>query len=316
MIITLTANPSVDQTIELTDALSRGAVHVATHVRAQGGGKGVNICRAARLADVPHLAVFPSPPGHAYLRDLEVLGLSCRPVEVDFELRTNVTVTEPDGTTTKLNSPGSAIPESALAELRAALLDALAPGDWIVLAGSLPPDVDPLWYASVCAEAEACGGRVAIDTSGAALAALVETLPAGAPHLLKPNGEELASVVGMSPDELAGDLHLVVKASRQLLDRGVGEVLGTLGAQGAVLTTAGGAWFAAPPPTTVLSTVGAGDSSLFGYLWGEEQGLDEPGRLALAVAYGTAAASLPGTDLPRPDQTDATAVSVTRLDHP
>ena len=46
----------------------------------------------------------------------------------------------------------------------------------------------------------------------------------------------------------------------------------TLGGNGAVLVTAEGAWHAAPPPTTVVSTVGAGDSSLFGYVLGRHRG--------------------------------------------
>ena len=75
-------------------------------------------------------------------------------------------------------------------------------------------------------------------------------------------------------------------------------MLATLGGDGAVLVTADGAWHATPPPTTVVSTVGAGDSSLFGYLLGDVRGRDAPERLALAVAYGSAAAGLPGTTDP------------------
>ncbi len=313
MIVTLTANPSVDQTITLTEPLSAGSVHVATHVRSQSGGKGVNICRAAQLAGVESLAVFPSPSAHSYLHDLLALGLSCRTVEVDWEIRTNVTVTEPDGTTTKLNSPGTHIPMDALAQLRAIVLDAISPGDWMVCAGSLPPSVDPASYALLCAQARERGALVAVDTSGPPLAALMGALPEAAPDLLKPNGDELASITGVAADQLETDPQLVAKAARELLDRGVGTVLATLGGLGAVLTTRGGSWHATPPPASVISTVGAGDSSLFGYLWGHQQALSEPERLALAVAYGTAAASLPGTDLPRPDQTHPELVEVVQL---
>ena len=49
-------------------------------------------------------------------------------------------------------------------------------------------------------------------------------------------------------------------------------MLATLGANGAVLVTRNGAWHATPPPTSVVSTVGAGDSSLFGYLFGDIRG--------------------------------------------
>ena len=87
-------------------------------------------------------------------------------------------------------------------------------------------------------------------------------------------------------------------------------VLATLGAHGAVLVTASGAWHATPPPTEVVSTVGAGDSSLFGYLFGDIRQRTPAQRLALAVAYGSAAAGLPGTTIPHPSQVRPELVSV------
>jgi len=99
-----------------------------------------------------------------------------------------------------------------------------------------------------------------------------------------------------------------------LIARGVESVLVTLGPHGAVLVNDAGAWHATPPPTTVVSTVGAGDSSLFGYLLGDVTGRAPDQRLALAVAYGSAAAGLPGTTIPHPRQVQPELVRVTRLD--
>jgi 1-phosphofructokinase len=93
----------------------------------------------------------------------------------------------------------------------------------------------------------------------------------------------------------------------------VESVLVTLGPHGAVLVHEGAAWHATPPPITVVSTVGAGDSSLFGYLLGDVTGLSPDARLALAVAYGSAAAGLPGTTIPHPRQVRPELVRVTRL---
>jgi 1-phosphofructokinase len=80
-----------------------------------------------------------------------------------------------------------------------------------------------------------------------------------------------------------------------------------------VLVPAEGAWHAVPPPTTVVSTVGAGDSSLFGYLLGALRGLEPAERLRLAVAYGSAAAALPGTTIPTPSHTRPDLVEVHEL---
>jgi 1-phosphofructokinase len=131
---------------------------------------------------------------------------------------------------------------------------------------------------------------------------------------MKPNGEELASFTGHQADELESDPRAAADAARDLIAQGVESVLVTLGPHGAVLVTGAGAWHAVPPPTTVVSTVGAGDSSLFGYLLGDVTGRDPDQRLALAVAYGSAAAGLPGTTIPRPPQVRPDLVTVARLD--
>ena len=122
-------------------------------------------------------------------------------------------------------------------------------------------------------------------------------------------------MLGLPADSLEaavaqGDPEPVVAAARQLIDRGVGAVLATLGAAGAVLVDRNGAWLATPPPITPRSTVGAGDSSLAGYVRAEVGGAVPPQRLQMAVAYGSAAAALPGTTLPTPAQVDLNAVQV------
>jgi len=184
-----------------------------------------------------------------------------------------------------------------------------------VLAGSLPPGAPAEWYAELVTALRSAGARVAVDTSDAPLKALVDALPEAAPHLMKPNGEELASFTGHNAEELEADPRAAADAARDLVGRGVESVLATLGPHGAVLVNADGAWHATPPPTTVVSTVGAGDSSLFGYLLGDVTGRDPGHRLALAVAYGSAAAGLPGTTIPHPEQVRTDLVHVTRLDH-
>lgn len=311
-IVTLTANPSHDRTVSLPGRLERGAVHRVAATTSQAGGKGVNISRAAVSAGLPTIAVLPAEPHDPFVQELEAAGIECRPTPPAGEIRVNLTLTEPDGTTTKLNSPGAAVSAAHLDALAAGLVDAARDGSWVVLAGSLPPAAPATFYAGLV-PALRTAAKVAIDTSDAPLAALVAGLPADAPDLLKPNAEELAQITGADPDELEADPVRAADAARTLVERGVGAVLATLGGKGALLVNADGAWLATPPPTTVVSTVGAGDSSLFGYLLGDLRGLPPEERLAHAVAYGSAAAALPGTTIPTPDDVHPERVTVSAL---
>ncbi|SDC62133.1 1-phosphofructokinase family hexose kinase [Nocardioides lianchengensis] len=313
MIITLTPNPSHDRTVTLTGELERGAVQRAESVLSQAGGKGVNISRASVAAGIPSIAVLPAAKDDPYVLELLAAGIDCRPVPNDGTLRVNITISEPDGTTTKLNSPGPTVTPLVLRGLAESLRRRAASADWIVLAGSLPPGAPVEWYAELVGALRDTGARIAVDTSDAPLRALVGRLAEAPPHLMKPNGEELASFTGGDPDLLESDPLAAAKAAATLVDQGVDTVLATLGAHGAVLVTADGAWHATPPPTEVVSTVGAGDSSLFGYLLGDIQQKPPAHRLALAVAYGSAAAGLPGTTIPHPTQVRPELVSVRDL---
>jgi 1-phosphofructokinase len=311
-IVTLTANPSLDRTVALPGPLERGAVVRVDAMTSQAGGKGVNISRAAVGAGLATLAVLPAPADDPFVRELEAAGIDCRTARAAGAIRVNLTLTEPDGTTTKLNGPGAAVGAEHLEDLTETLVRTAAGGSWTVLAGSLPPGAPTAFYADLVARLQGVS-NVAVDTSEGPLAALVDRLPGSAPQLLKPNAEELASVTGADAAQLETDPDVAAKAARTLVDRGVGAVLATLGAHGAVLVDADGAWHAPAPPTTVVSTVGAGDCTLFGYLLAEQRGRPAPDRLALAVAYGSAAAGLPGTTIPGPDDLHPELVAVRDL---
>jgi 1-phosphofructokinase len=313
MILTLTPNPSIDRTVTLAGPRVRGAVQRVDTVTSQGGGKGVNISRAAVAAGITTVAVLPSAEDDPFVRDLRADGIDCRPTPPAGDVRVNLAITEPDGTTTKLNSPGATVDHAVLDAMAAGLLSRAGSADWVVLAGSLPPGAPAGWYAELVTALRRTTARIAVDTSEEPLAALVDAFPAAAPDLMKPNGEELASLTGADPHSLESDPDAIARAARTLIERGVGAVLATMGGHGAVLVTAEGAWYAPSPPIDVVSTVGAGDSSLFGYLLGDVRGGTPAERLALGVAYGSAAAGLPGTTIPNPSQTHPGQVSVRLL---
>lgn len=315
MIVTVTPNPSLDRTVTLGSPLVRGAVQRVDAVTVEPGGKGINVARALTLAGVATQAVLPAGDGDPLVGALRALDVPFTCVAITEPVRTNFAITESDGTTTKLNERGAVVDGDALEALTRCVLAKAQDASWVVLSGSLPPGLPVGWYAQVVSLLTPLDCRVAVDTSEAPLAALADAFEVAAPDLIKPNAEELADLAGVSAVELEsaasqGDPSPVVTAAGQLVGRGVGAVLATLGAAGAVLVEGTGAWLATPPPIVPRSTVGAGDASLAGYLRAAVTGADAPQRLQMAVAYGSAAAALPGSALPSPAQLDLEAVHV------
>ncbi|WP_137844869.1 1-phosphofructokinase [Microbacterium sp. 2FI] len=313
MILTLTANPSLDRTITIDGALRPGEVQLASAAREDAGGKGINVSRVAAAAGVPTLAVLPLAADDPFDIALRAAAVPVQRVPVHGHARANVAITDADGTTTKLNLPGAALTSDEAADVIRAVVAAAAGARWLVLAGSLPPGVGDDFYVEVVRAVRTAHGAtaplIAVDTSGAALRAVVETAH---PDLIKPNDEELEELAGVELGD--GDLaEAVLRVARTLVPSSVGAALVTLGSRGAVLVDADGAWIGTPPPIRVASTVGAGDSSLAGFLIAASVRAAPEERLRRAIRYGAAAASLPGTQAPTPADLPPGDVPITRL---
>jgi 1-phosphofructokinase len=91
---------------------------------------------------------------------------------------------------------------------------------------------------------------------------------------------------------------------------GARTVLASLGADGALLVEPGCAYHGGAEVSAQRSTVGAGDAMLAGFLAAGGSGVK---ALAEAVAWGTAAVSLPGSRMPGPTDLDRDAVKTTQL---
>lgn len=319
MIVTFTANPSIDATINI-DTLSPGGVLRVSDSSREPGGKGINVSNAVLKAGQQTLAIAPALDSDPFVSLASGAHIPLQTVPVDGRVRTNTTVTESDGRTTKFNEPGAPLDDVARDTLRAQLVSAAADAKAVVLAGSLPPGAPTDWYTQLVGAIREANPDVliAVDTSDEPLRVLGRNLESAAPDVVKPNGFELGQLAGLDGEELerqadAGHLDAVVEAAQGLVDKRVGQVLVTLGGAGACLVTADGAWHASPPPATVRSTVGAGDSSLAGYVLARLAGKDYPDALRQAVAYGTAAAANPGTEIPSPEDLDLDRTTVREI---
>lgn len=307
MIVTVTPNPSLDRTLHLP-RLRPGEVNRATSTMTEPSGKGVNVALALHGAGHATRAVLPvgGSVGAEIISALQVLGLDMIGVPVGGAVRSNVTLVEADGRSTKVNEPG---PHLSADEVDALCAAAVAQGgDWVVWAGSLPAGFAPQRLAAAVGEARTAGRRVAVDASGPALAAVLAADRAGLPHLIKPNVDELADVVDRPMATLAD----VVTAARALTERGVDTVLVSLGGDGAVLVTATLALHGAAPVERVVNTVGAGDALLAGYLaaW-QEKPTD---ALASALRFGATAVEHQGTLIGLPDPRRPVSIGPVRGD--
>jgi 1-phosphofructokinase len=173
--------------------------------------------------------------------------------------------------------------------------------DWVVASGSLPPATPTDVYARLVTRLGAHGIKLAVDTSGPALA---QAVAAGA-ALVKPNREELSEVVGWEVWSLAD----AINAAESLRNRGAHAVLVSLGPDGAVLVDDDGVIHGECPVEFPRSSVGAGDCLLAGFLAAGARGED---ALATALQWAAAAVEMPGSRIPAPADIDGRGAKVRR----
>jgi 1-phosphofructokinase len=288
MIVTVTPNPSLDRTLFL-DTFTRGAVNRCTGTLVEPSGKGINVGLALHGHGLPVLAVFPvgGPAGDQLVQLLDLAGLPYRTVPITGTVRTNVSMIEADGTTSKLNEPGPALTSAEVADLIQTMIDSCSSADWLVISGTLPSGFSEGHLVEAIGKAHSAGVRVAVDSSGPTLRAALDATP----ELLKPNTHELAQVAGRQL-QTVGD---VTAAADLLLAKGLGTVLVSLGRDGAVLVDGNGALHGRTGTVAAVNTVGAGDAFLAGYLAAAARGSPAADRLTLALRWGAAAVQHPGT---------------------
>ncbi len=283
MITTLTPNPSFDRTLSV-DRLEPGGVTRASRVRVECSGKGVNVARALSRNGHAARAVLPANADDAavFVSSLAADGTGACTVPIRGSIRACLALVEPDGTTTKVNEPGPEMSRSEAQDLVSAALGTAVDSDWVVASGSLPPGAPADLYTQLASALPGADRRLAVDTSGAALDALVGTPCA----LTKPNLAELANVVGRRP-RTVGE---VIEVAEILRRGGWNSVLVSMGRLGAVLV-ADDVCYGVAPATEVRNTVGAGDALLAGFLSAGGEGAE-----ALAEGLAWARAAVRSTD--------------------
>lgn len=282
MIYTVTFNPALDYVMRLPSFLP-GETNRAEGEELQVGGKGINVSLVLAQLGVENTAMgfLAGDTGELLRARVERLG-----VRTDFvilpEGYTRINVKIKSHLETELNGRGPDIPSPSLAALLDKL-DALREADTLILSGSIPASLSPHTYEDILKRLEGRGIRFVVDATGDLLA---HCLPYR-PFLVKPNHQELGELTGrkLAPD----DIPALTEAAQELRQKGARNVMVSLGAHGALLAAEDGTVLRQRAPKGQLkNSVGAGDSTVAGFLTACGRGYADALRLAVAAGSATA----------------------------
>ncbi|MBI4877766.1 MAG: 1-phosphofructokinase family hexose kinase [Acidobacteria bacterium] len=298
MIVTLTMNPAIDRNVTADRlAFEDRAYILATYESA--GGRGLNASRVIHSFGGGTVAIAPygGQSGRLLRGLLAESGFPVELVEIRNEIRTNLTISDRQGLTIKLNELGPPMDPDEVAGMQASVAAHLAGAEWLMLCGSLPPGVPSDFYARLIGPARERGVQTLLDTDGEAL---VAGLAAG-PTVVTPNQQEAERLLSRA---LLTRTHFLEAAGR-IRDQGAESVVLSLGSRGAVGCSEGRFYEALPPRIDAVCPIGAGDAMAAAFVWAMTRGNDFPDAMRWGVAAGTASATLPGVTYASLRQTEA-----------
>ena len=304
MIITLTLNPAFDVHC-YAPKFAPYRENFAEVTERSAGGKGVNISRALMAGGVECLAfvVLGEENRDGFARELDADGINYRSITVSGRIRENITVHTEGADETRISFEGFRADKALLMDILSALDGEGLNGATVTFTGRAPAGLEVSDLRKFLQTLGERGARIVIDSKSLSLDDIREIKP----YLIKPNREEISEYLGReirSFDE-------VREAAEELCRNGIENVMISLGADGALLAHSGGVTVAEPPKIKAVSTIGAGDSSIAGFLAADMAGADACGKLRAAVAYGTAACLTEGTRPPRADDIKSILNAVT-----
>ena len=296
-IYTITLNPAYD-VHAYAEHFAPFHENLAAVTSREAGGKGVNLSRALQNGGTENTAVIVLGKDNCaeFVAELETAGLQTILLEKPGRIRENLTLHCANQPETRISFSGFAVDNSLLDEV-AALLD-VDSDTVITFTGRVASGMSMEKVKAFLKALQEKGAKIVLDSKSFSLEDIFEVQP----WLIKPNQEEISEYLGCE----IHNLDEAIAKAQIFADHGVANVMVSLGEQGALLLHDGNCYIATPPVVNAISTIGAGDSSLAGFIAAAQKGEDAAGCLKNAVTYGTAACLTEGS-LP-PTATDIAAI--------
>ena len=299
MILTLTINPAVDRTVLVDHLVFEDRGYILS--RSDGaGGRGINASRVIHSFGGKTAAILTAG-GDTGAKIQELLkndGFPSHVVPIRSESRTNLTISDKQGLTVKLNELGPPLEQSELDALKRMVEVRIKKASWLMICGSLPPGVPPHFYCELIDLARASGVNSLLDADGEALLHGLES----SPTVVTPNQHEAERLLNRALLTRSQFLDAV----QRIKAMGPESVILSLGSRGVVANNGNELLEAIPQRIDALCPIGAGDALAAAFVWATAKKRPFADAVRWGVAAGTASAAQPGMNFANLAQTKET----------
>ena len=303
-IYTLTLNPAYD-VHAFAKSLALNCENLAQIQSREAGGKGFNISRALCNGQIPNTAIIVLGKENGDEFKNAISEMDCVLLEKEGRIRENLTFHLENGTETRISFTGFPVDDGILKEV---LDNIVIENDMIVtFTGRVPAGVSKDKVKEFLKILHNQGVRVVLDSKSFTIEDIFEIQP----WLIKPNQEEISEYLGCE----IKTLEQVLEKAAIFTEHGIINTMVTLGEKGAALLTKDKVYIATCPKIDAISTIGAGDSTIAGFIAGAYAGESANECLKTAVSFGTAACLTAGTLPPQKEDIDKiyAQISVTEV---
>lgn len=257
MFYTLTLNPAIDANSFAND-IKFNEVNRTCNSHYSSNGKGINVSKVLRHFNIEStvLGLFGGFTGEFIIKDLKNMGINSNPVMIEGNTRINYFVNFKDDEL-KFVDEGPSIKREYLDEVMVSL-EALNPGDYLTINGSLPKDVSINFYDAILEKLSNRNINTILDISSKHLKNLLKYKPL----LIKPNFEELTDIFDVKLDSE----NEIIQALKYVNNLGAQNILLTDGANGMYFMNGDEIYKCNSPEVNFVSSACCGDGSLAAFL--------------------------------------------------
>jgi 6-phosphofructokinase 2 len=296
LILTLTINPAVDRNVTVDRLAFEDRGYILSSSESPGG-RGINASRVIHSfgGKTLALAITGGANGDLFQSLTGCYSFPLELVRIDQEIRTNLTITDKQGLTVKLNELGPPLTTKDLDKVAEKVAEKLGKATWFMICGSVPPGVPSHFYSHLIELAHKKKVKTLLDTDGDALLHGLEAQPT----VVTPNQQEAERLLNRA---LITRTHLV-DAVERIHGMGAHSVVLSLGSRGAIGRSGKELVEVIPPRVEALCPIGAGDALAAAFTWAMDKNKEFVDAVRWGVAAGTASAKLPGVTYASLDQT-------------
>ena len=279
MILTITANPSVDISYQL-EKFNIDDVTRTSDIEKHAGGKGIHVGYVLKeLGSKPvHSGFAGGKLGEFIEEGLEDRGQEARFVKINGDTRNCIAILH-EGKQTEILEAGPTISKKEEEEFLNKL-DQISEGCHIInISGSLPKGLTSDFYKKIIKYAQKHDKFVSVDTSGKTLKDMINAEEK--PDLIKPNETEIADVLGRKIEKK--DLKEILK---QAPFKDIPYIIVSMGKDGAMVKIKDKIYNAKVPKVEAVNPVGSGDSSLAGALFAIDEGKSDEEIIKTSMTCG------------------------------